>query len=179
MRPHRQQPSRLPCPWDSPGRNTEVGCISFSNAWKWKVKVKSLSRVRLLVTPWTAAYQAPPSIGFSRQENWSGLPLPSPIMVLWLQAKYTESDYLKAERNILEKPGTAHRVKESKHNILSKKAHWEELQESWWTAKLCSVFSWHPHQDGRTELFGSHSCEDSKFMDRGSDPTSLHPETIL
>ena len=51
--------------------------ISFSNAWKWKVKVKSLSRVWLLATPWTAAYQAPPSMGFSRQENWSGVPLPS------------------------------------------------------------------------------------------------------
>ena len=52
--------------------------ISFCNAWKWKVKVKSLSRVRLLVTPWTAAYQAPPSMGFSRQEYWSGVPSPSP-----------------------------------------------------------------------------------------------------
>ena len=46
--------------------------------WKWKVKVKSLSRVRLFVTPWTVAYQAPPSVGFSRQECWSGLPFPSP-----------------------------------------------------------------------------------------------------
>ena len=53
--------------------------ISFSNAWKWKVKVKSLSRVQLLATPWTAAHQAPPSMGFSRQEYWSGVPLPSPI----------------------------------------------------------------------------------------------------
>ena len=49
--------------------------ISFSNAWKWKVKVKSLSRARLLATPWAAAYQAPPSMGFSRQEYWSGVPL--------------------------------------------------------------------------------------------------------
>ena len=52
--------------------------ISFSHAWKWKVNVKSLSRVQLLATPWTAAYQAPPSMGFSRQEYWSGVPLPSP-----------------------------------------------------------------------------------------------------
>ena len=51
--------------------------ISFSNAWKWKVKVKSLSHARLLATPWTAAIQAPPSMGFSRQEYWSRLPLPS------------------------------------------------------------------------------------------------------
>ena len=126
VRPHRWQPTRLPRPWDSPGRNTGVGChfflqcmkvksesevaqscltlsdpmdcslpgssargifqartlewvaISFSNAWKWKVNVKSLSRVRLFKTPWTAAYQAPPSMGFSRQEYWSGVPLPSP-----------------------------------------------------------------------------------------------------
>ena len=59
-------------------RTLEWVAISFCNAWKWKVKVKSLSHVRLLATPWTAAYQAPPSMGFSRQEYWSGLPLPSP-----------------------------------------------------------------------------------------------------
>ena len=52
--------------------------ISFSSAWKWKVKVKSFSCVWLLATSWTAAYQAPPSMGFSRQEYWSGVPLPSP-----------------------------------------------------------------------------------------------------
>ena len=155
MRPHRQQPTGLPCPWDSPGKNTGVGChfllqcmevknesevaqfsptlsdamdcsppgssvhgilvdakslqscltlwnpidgrppgspvpgilqartlewvaISFSNAWKWKVKVPLLRCLRLLATPWTAAHQAPPSMGFSRQEYWSGVPLPSP-----------------------------------------------------------------------------------------------------
>ena len=60
-------------------RTLEWVAISFSDAWKWKVKVKSLSRVRLLVTPWTAAYQAPLSMGFSRQEYWSGVPLPSPV----------------------------------------------------------------------------------------------------
>ena len=59
-------------------RTLEWVAISFSNAWKWKVKVKSLSCVWLLVTPWTAAYQAPPSMGFSKQEYWSGVPLPSP-----------------------------------------------------------------------------------------------------
>ena len=59
-------------------RTLEWVAISFSNAWKWKVKVKSLSHVRLFATPWTAAYQAPPSMGFSRQEYWSGVPLPSP-----------------------------------------------------------------------------------------------------
>ena len=77
LQPHRQQPTRLPRPWDSPGKNTGVVAVSFSNARKWKVKVKSLSPVRLLSTPWIVAYQAPPSMGFSRQEYWSGLPLPS------------------------------------------------------------------------------------------------------
>ena len=52
--------------------------ISFSNAWKWKMKVKSLSCVRLFTTPWTAAYQVPLSMGFSKQEYWSGVPSPSP-----------------------------------------------------------------------------------------------------
>ena len=130
MWPHRRQPTRLPRPWDSPGKNTGVGChfllqcrkvkresevaqlsltlsdpmdcsppgspipgilqartlewvaISFSSAGKWNVKAKSLSRVWLLVTPWTAAHQAPPSMGFFRQEYWSGLPLPSPFLLL-------------------------------------------------------------------------------------------------
>ena len=142
VRPHRQQPTRLPRPWDSPGKNTAVGCHFLLQCIKWKVKVKSLSRVRLLAThglqptrlllPWdfpgkstgvgchclppsilgnpfipdkigqmvtlllllllsrfscvwlcatpqTAAHQAPPSLGFSRQEHWSGLPFPSPM----------------------------------------------------------------------------------------------------
>ena len=57
-------------------RTLEWVAISFSNAWKWKVKVKSLSRVWILATPWAAAYQAPPSMGFSRQEYWGGVPLP-------------------------------------------------------------------------------------------------------
>ena len=56
--------------------------ISFSNAWKWKAKVKSLSRVQLSATPWTAAYQAPLSMGFSRQESWCGVPLPSSNLTL-------------------------------------------------------------------------------------------------
>ena len=62
-------------------RTLEWVAISFSNAWKWKVKVKPLSRVWLLVTPWTAAYQALP-MGFSRQEYWSGVPLPSPVSAI-------------------------------------------------------------------------------------------------
>ena len=130
VRPHRWQPTRLLSSWDSPGKNTGVGCyfllqwvkvksegevaqscptlsnpmdcslpgssihgisqarvpewsaIAFSNEWKWKVKVKLLSRVRLFTTPGTKAYQAPPSMGFSRQEYWSGVPLPSPIQSL-------------------------------------------------------------------------------------------------
>ena len=98
VRPHRQQPTRLRRPWDSPGKNTGVGChfmrgilqtrilewvaIAFSNAWKWKLKGKLLSCCRLLVTSWTAAYQAPLSMGFSRQEYWSGVPLPSPITII-------------------------------------------------------------------------------------------------
>ena len=74
VRPQRQQPTRLPLPWDSPGKNTVVGCHFLLQCMK--VKVKSLSRVRPSVTPWTAAFQAPLSMGFSRQEYWSGVPLP-------------------------------------------------------------------------------------------------------
>ena len=70
-------PPSSPVPGILQARTLEWVAISFSNAWKWKMKVKLLSRVRLFVTPWTAAYQAPPSMGFSRQEYWSGVPLPS------------------------------------------------------------------------------------------------------
>ena len=71
-------PPGSPIPGILQARTLEWVAISFSNAWKWKVKVKSHSRVWLLGTPWTAAHQAPPSMGFSRQEYWSGVPSPSP-----------------------------------------------------------------------------------------------------
>ena len=77
--PIDRQPNRLPVPGILQARTLEWVAISFSNAWKGKVKVKSLSRVWLFETPWTAAHQAPPSMGFFRQEYWSGVPLPSPI----------------------------------------------------------------------------------------------------
>ena len=72
-------PTGSPVPGILQARILEWVAISFSNAWKWKVKVKLFSLVRLCVTPWTVAHQAPPSMGFSRQEYWSRLPLPSLI----------------------------------------------------------------------------------------------------
>ena len=74
VQPHRRQPTRPPRSWDSPGKYTGVGCHFLLQC----VKVKSLSRVQLLATPWTAAHHAAPSMGFSRQEYWSRVPLPSP-----------------------------------------------------------------------------------------------------
>ena len=76
--PIEGSPPGSPVPGILQARTLKWVAISFSNAWKWKVKVKSFSHARLLATPWTAAYQAPPSMGFSRQEYWSGVPLPSP-----------------------------------------------------------------------------------------------------
>ena len=70
-------PPGSPVPGMLQARTLEWVAISFSNVWKWKVKVKWLSHVRLFAPPWTAAYQAPPSMGVSRQEYWSGVPLPS------------------------------------------------------------------------------------------------------
>ena len=74
--PTDSSPPGSPVPGILQARTLEWVASSFSNEWKWKVKVKSLSRVWLLATPWTAAHQAPPSMGFSRQEYWSGVPLP-------------------------------------------------------------------------------------------------------
>ena len=79
--PHRRKPTRLPRPWHSPGKNTGVGCHFLFQCMK--VKVKLLSRVWPSATPWTAAYQAPPSMGFSRQEYWSRVSLPS-LWFSWL-----------------------------------------------------------------------------------------------
>ena len=78
VRPHRRQPTRLPCPWDSPGKNTGVGCHFLLQC----MKVKSENEVASVVSdslrpPWTAAYQASLPMGFSRQEYWSGVPSPS------------------------------------------------------------------------------------------------------
>jgi len=79
--PIDSNPPVSPVPGILQVRTLEWVAISFSNAWKWKVTVKSLSRARLFMIPWTAAYQAPPSMGFSRQEYWNGVPLPSSIGV--------------------------------------------------------------------------------------------------
>ena len=102
-------PPGSPGPGILQARTLEWVAIAFSNAWNWKVKVKSLSPVWLFATPWTAAYQAPPTMGFSRQECWSGVPSPSPkhgsnIPKLreskWLLSGYTTSS------RILEIPST-------------------------------------------------------------------------
>ena len=88
-------PPGSPVPGILQARTLEWVAISFPNAWKWKVKVKvkvkvkSLSPVWLLATPWTSAYQTPPSMGFFRQEYWSGVPLPSPNYHLKCMSKHT------------------------------------------------------------------------------------------
>ena len=80
--PIDSSPPGSPVPGIFQARTLEWVAMSFSSAWKWRVKVKLLSRVRLFTTPWTTAHQAPPSMGFSRQEYWSGSPLPSPRQTL-------------------------------------------------------------------------------------------------
>ena len=78
VRPHRRQPTRLPHPWDSPDKNTGVGCHFLLQCMKVKSESEVAQSCLTLATPWTAAYQAPLSVGFSRQNYWSGVPLPSP-----------------------------------------------------------------------------------------------------
>ena len=75
--PHRQQPTRLPRPWDSPGKNTGVGFHFLLQCMKVKSESEVAQSCPTLATPWTAAHQAPPSMGFSRQDYWSGVPLSS------------------------------------------------------------------------------------------------------
>ena len=72
VRPHRRQPTRLPRPWDSPGKNTGVGCHVLLQCMKVKRESEVAQSRPTLSGPWTAAHQAPPSVGFARQEYWSG-----------------------------------------------------------------------------------------------------------
>ena len=95
-------------------RTLEWVAISFSNAWKWKVKVKLLSRVRLLVTPWTAAHQAPPPMGFSRQEYWSGVPSPSPLEGVNSRLNDTEEQMSELEDRALKITKQKERIKSKK-----------------------------------------------------------------
>ena len=81
VRPHRRQLTRLPRPWDSPGKNTGVGCHFLLQCRKVKSESEVTQLCRTIHNPWTAAHQAPLSMGFSRQEYWSGVPSPSPIFV--------------------------------------------------------------------------------------------------
>ena len=77
--PIDSSPPGSPVPGILQARTLEWAAIAFSNAWKWKVKVKLFSCVRVYTTPWTAVHKAPLALGFSRQKHWSGLPLPSPM----------------------------------------------------------------------------------------------------
>ena len=88
--PIDSSPSGSPVPGILQARTLEWVAVSFSNAWKWKVKLKALSRVQLFATPWTAVHQAPPFMGFSRQQYWSGLPLPSPACEMSAIVRYFE-----------------------------------------------------------------------------------------
>ena len=101
--PIDSSPPGSPVPGILQASTREWVAIFFSNAWKWKVKVKSLSHVQLSATPWTAAHQAPPSIGFSRQEYWSGVPLPSPslgLLNLNSLSMFFLLDYITAIKNM-------------------------------------------------------------------------------
>ena len=82
VQPHRRQPTRLLHPWDSPGKNTGVGCHFLLQCMKETSEREVTQSCRLLATPRTAAYQTPPSLGFSTQEYWSGVPLPSPYLMM-------------------------------------------------------------------------------------------------
>ena len=133
--------------------------ISFSNAWKWKVKVKSLSHVRLLATPWTAAHQAPPSMGFSRQEYWSGVPLPSPffgcpstISVKWLLLKNGQKVVLLL----------CYRIKDHQQPLCHRERYWLLVPIYLWPQVLSTnpppQKTWHPQAASETYAYFSSAC---------------------
>ena len=143
-------------------RTLRCVAISFSNAWKWNVKVKSLSHVWLLANPWTAAYQAPPSMGFSRQEYWSGLSLPS-LTLFWRGSKITADGDCSHEikRRILlgsKVMTNLDSILKSRHIILSTKVHlvkamvlpvvlygcesWTIKKAEWWRIYAFELWCW-------------------------------------
>ena len=129
--PHRRQPTRLPHPWDSPGKNTGVVCHFLLQCMQVKSESEVAQSCPTLSDPWTAAYQAPLSMGFSKPEYWSGVPLPSPFVGLplcicvyvWSIFIYTHIRRLRAEelvtfefgcwRRLLRVPWTARRSNQS------------------------------------------------------------------
>ena len=136
VRPHRWQPARLPHPWDSLGKNAGVVAISFSNTWKWKVKVKSLSRIQLLATPWTVAHQTPLSMGFSRQKYWSGVQLPS------LPYQATNGIFHRARTNNFTIFMEIQKNSNSQSNLEKEEWNWRN-QPAW----LQALLQRHSHQD--------------------------------
>ena len=117
LRPHGLKPTRLVRPWDFPGKSAGVGCHSLLQYMKVKLKVKSLSHAQLLATPWTVAYQAPPPMGFSRQEYWSGVPLPSPIHTLLYIKQITNKDLLYSTGNSTQYSIITNMEKESEKKV--------------------------------------------------------------
>ena len=107
-------PSGFPVPGILQARTLEWVAISFSNAWQWKMKVKTHSRVWLLATSWTAAYQAPLSMGFSRQEYWSRVPLPSPIDI----CTHTHTEKKKDPQNNIKVSHQVTREHKKKENFI-------------------------------------------------------------
>ena len=134
-------PPGSPIPEIPQARTLEWVAISFSNAWQWKVKVKSLSRVRLLATPRTAAYQAPLSMGFSRQEYWSGVPLPSPKETLvplypWFQHPWSQLPMVNFSlKYYMENSRNKQFITLKFHSVLSRvmtsQANWLSFTRTW------------------------------------------------
>ena len=126
-------PPGSPIPGILQARTLEWVAISLSNAWKWKVKVKSLSRVRLLATPWTSAYEAPPSMGFSRQEYWSGLPLPSlELLVVHISRSLLNQPLLQGyveacPRKMPQNPGSSRFLEDGEERYAEKGKPWGRL----------------------------------------------------
>ena len=135
VRPHKRQPTRLPYPWDSPGKNTGVGCHFLFQCMKVKSESEIAQTRTTLATPWTAAYQAPVSMGFSRQKYWSGVPLPSPSFVtreLQIKHKRDTPAYLFKWLSCGEKKTKTKNLAGSNHGRLEKwrnhdSRHWSSL----------------------------------------------------
>ena len=168
MWPHRRQPTSLPRPQDSPGKNTGVGCHFLLQCMK--VKVKSISCVQFLATPWTAAHQAPPSMGFSRQEYWSGVPLPSPTLSGQSLPKTksggwsycspsvletTLPRHLEGGRNTVKLLSWIYAPQLSPETLCCFNAFvcvcvWESIfQPCWWKALISPFYDWKPAEDSK------------------------------
>ena len=166
---HRRQPTRLPCPWDFPGKNTGVGCHFLLQCMKVKSESEVTQSYLTLSDPMDCSYQAPPSMGFSMQEYWSGVPLPSPKHYLKVYLNFIlcikEKMMLKIQREKAQRQTCGPFLTWGETLCTSRpQASLSQLAPGWWPEIQLLVLLDHPFPDAHA-AFDVPQCE--RFLKYG------------